>query len=336
MAEVQPIKVFCRKCHAKLDVTDLEPFSQVACPDCGTLLRVPLRFERYLLEKVCGIGGMSRVYRAIEPDLARRVAVKIENSDFAEADGGRCFLEEAKLVAKINHPGVIPIYNCGVYDGQPFLAMRYMERGSLEQRLRAGMMPEDVSVTLGWIAVVAEGLEFALRERIVHHDVKPGNILMTASDEPKLGDFDLADVRDTGDSLTLCDGWGSPGYVSPERLLYGGEDFHGDVFSLGVTIYELLTGKMPFGVRGTPEELLERRREGLYPRLSELEPRCPAEVSALVDRMLSYVQEQRPEYPEIIAVLRGAAKNVQSPCDSPTVLGKLAGWFGHGEPEKRE
>ena len=160
-----------------------------------------------------------------EPELARRVAVKILNEESEENDGGRRFLEEAKLVAKINHPGVIPIYNCGVAEGRPFLVMRYMENGSVEELLRRDGLA-DVSMTAGWMANIAEGLEFALRQQsVVHHDIKPGNILLTSEWEAKLGDFDLADVRETGDALTLCDGWASPGYVSPERLLYGGSSY---------------------------------------------------------------------------------------------------------------
>ena len=328
MAERDAIKVFCRNCHAKLDVTDLEPFSHVECPECGTVLRVPKRFDRYLLEKVCGIGGMSKVYRALEPELARRVAVKILNEESEENDGGRRFLEEAKLVAKINHPGVIPIYNCGVAEGRPFLVMRYMENGSVGELLRRDGLA-DVSMTAGWMANIAEGLEFALRQQsVVHHDIKPGNILLTSEWEAKLGDFDLADVRETGDALTLCDGWASPGYVSPERLLYGGEDYRGDIFSLGVTIYEAMTKLVPFGVKGTPEELLDRRANPHYPELCKVNKQVTPEFSALVGRMLSYLPEQRPEYREIIAGLKLAAvPETEGKDEGEGLVRKLSGWF---------
>lgn len=304
MAEPEPVKVFCRGCHAKLDVSDLEPFSFFPCPDCGTRLRVPKRFDRYLLEKICGYGGMSKVYRAIEPELARRVAVKILNPGSEADDGGTRFLAEARLVARVNHPGIIPIYNCGVFEAQPFLVMRYMESGSLEQWQKEGSLPEVRQIAV-WLRNIVEGLDFALRrEKIVHHDVKPGNILISAENEAKLGDFDLADVRDEGDSLTLCDGWGSPAYVSPERLLYGGEDFRGDIFSMGVTIYELMGGVLPFGVNGEPEELLDRRSAGVARTLAELNPEVTPELSALVGRMMSYAPEDRPDYAEVIAELK--------------------------------
>ena len=212
MAAPEPLKVYCRGCHAKLDVSELEPFSYFPCPECGTRLRVPKRFDRYLLEKICGYGGMSTVYRAIEPELARRVAVKILNPESEANDGGKRFLAEARLVARVNHPGIIPIYNCGVYEARPFLVMRYMESGCLEQWQKEERLP-GVRQIAAWLRNVTEGLDFALRrEKIVHHDVKPGNILISAENEAKLGDFDLADVRDEGDSLTLCDGWGSPAW----------------------------------------------------------------------------------------------------------------------------
>ena len=305
MAEPEPVKVFCRGCHAKLDVSDLEPFSFFPCPDCGTRLRVPKRFDRYLLEKICGYGGMSKVYRAIEPDLARRVAVKILNPDCPDREKvAERFLGEAQLVARLNHPGVIPIYNCGVYEARPFLVMRYMESGCLEQWQKEERLP-GVRQIAAWLRNVTEGLDFALRrEKIVHHDVKPGNILISAENEAKLGDFDLADVRDEGDSLTLCDGWGSPAYVSPERLLYGGEDFRGDIFSMGVTIYELMSGVSPFGITGEPEELLDRRSAGVARSLAELNPEVTPELSSLAGRMMSYAPEDRPDYAEVIACLK--------------------------------
>ncbi len=324
-----PVKVFCRHCHAKLDVSDLEPFTFIECPDCGTRLRVPRRFERYLLEKVCGTGGMSTVYRAIEPDLARRVAIKVMKPA-TEAEGMTAdrFIEEARLVAKINHPGVIPIFNCGVFERQAVVVMRYMEHGSLDARMK--QQPPTLAEACNWLASIAGGLEFAWRESIVHHDVKPGNIMLTASDEAKLGDFDLADLRAAGDSLTLCNGnWGSPGYVSPERLLYGGEDYHGDIFSLGATLYEMVTGELPFGTGSDVEALLARREFPVYRKLHEFNPAVRPELSRLLDRMLRYLPEERPDYPEIVEELQRSAEAAadSSGENGGSLMGKLTGWL---------
>lgn len=302
----EPIKVYCRGCKSKLDLSDLEPFSRVPCPVCGTMLRVPLRFNRYLLEKLCGEGGMSRVYRAIEPHLARRVAVKILNSrdDDVQAEVEH-FLEEAKVISRLSHPGIIPVYNCGIENGHAFMAMRFMENGSLEQHLKAGTLPPR-EVLLGQLVTVAEGLAYALEHGVTHHDVKPGNILLTREGEAKLGDFDLADTSAKEGFRTVRGGFASPAYVSPERLFFGAEDQRGDIFSFGATIYELLSEEPPFGTVGEPQELLDRRNKKEYPRLTTFGFSPP--FSDLVDRMLAYSPEERPKYPEIIRLLRAEAE----------------------------
>ena len=132
-----PVKIYCGGCRHKYDVTDLEPFSTFLCPECGTKLRVPKRFERYLLEKPCGRGGMSHIYRAFDTVMARRVVVKIlaPGGDSEEEFSAR-FLNEANLLSKLEHPGLVPVYSCGVWKHQPFLVMRFMEQGDLEKLLR--------------------------------------------------------------------------------------------------------------------------------------------------------------------------------------------------------
>ena len=315
--ESEPIKVFCRGCKAKLDMSGLEPFSHVACPECGTILRVPMRFERYLLEKLCGRGGMSSVYRAIDPQLARRVAVKILDPANDEVKGEvDHFLEEAKIVSRLSHPGIIPVYNCGVWNGQAFMAMRYMDDGSLERHLKAHTLPS-FPILLGQLTVIAEGLAYAQGRGVAHHDVKPGNILLSKEGEAKLGDFDLADVSAEKGFVSVRGGFASPGYVSPERLFFGAEDYRGDIFSFGVTIYELLAGAPPFGIVGEPEDLLERRNRKEYPPLAKLSIGCPQELSDLVDRMLAYSPGERPEYPEIIRILRESAEKGEGSGSGP-------------------
>lgn len=304
MPDNKPIKLFCRKCGQKLDLSLLEPFTRAPCPVCGALIRVPKRFDRYLLEKICGIGGMSVVYRAIDQETSRRVAIKILNSELhQEYKGGDQFLYEAKLVARINHPGVIPIYDCGIYDKQPFLSMRYMEQGSLEGMLKARVLPE-LPVVINWFITIADGLREALSLDIVHHDIKPGNILVADDGGAGLGDFDLADVRENPESMLASTGWASPGYVSPERLYSGAEDYQGDIFSLGVTMYEVFTAILPFGIKGEAEELISRRKHRLYQPVSDVNPQVSPTLSMLIDRMMSFETKNRPEYPEIIEVLR--------------------------------
>lgn len=299
----KPVKIWCRQCHAKYDVSDFPPYTEFECPECGSLLRTPEPFGRYLLEKICGTGGTAKIYRALDPVLARRVAVKIKtlvNPDTGEYE--EFYLQEAQLFSPVNHPAVVPVYDCGILDDKEFLVMQFMDGGNLEFHMKNNSLP-DFKALLNIFANITGGLHF-LHERfkIVHHDVKPSNILLDLSGQSKLADFDLADVRMDNDLSTPCAEWGSPGYISPERLLSGGEDFRGDIFSLGATFYELLSGITPFGITGEPAELLERRRT--RPQLlCELDSRVTEEFSEVVNSMLDFDPAARPRYPEIIRAL---------------------------------
>lgn len=308
MNDAPALKISCRQCGTRLDMSDLEPFSVVDCPVCGAHLRVPKFFDRYLLEKVCGSGSTTIVYRAQDPHLSRRVAVKVlEASGDDAAELGRRFLAEAKLVAGLNHPGILPVYNCGVCEGKSYLVTRYMDRGDLGAMMKRGELPPTGEL-LAILAVAAEALRYASdTAKVVHHDVKPANILLAAGGEARLGDFDLADIREFGDQSPCVVEWGSPAYISPERLYTGGEDVRGDVFSLGASIYELLAGRPPFGVEGTPDELYERRREMDFAELDTLRPDLPESLSGLVSHMLDFEPDCRPSYPEVIRELKTCA-----------------------------
>lgn len=322
----EPLKVFCRQCQAKLDVSDLEPYTQFPCPECGTLIRVPERFGRYLLEKVCGSGGMSKIYRALDTKLARRVAVKIADKKF---DSGRDFFEISKMISKINHPAIVPVYDCGIWNERPFMVMKYMDGGDLEKKLLSHTLPPRSELAAD-LAFIASGLEAMAEKGFVHHDVKPSNIMLSSSGEVKLGDFDLADFRNTGDVEIPCAEFASPGYASPERLYYGGEDFRGDIFCFGVTVYELLSGKLPFGIHGTPEELYRKRENMEFSPLFSVAEGISEEFSALITAALSFNMESRPGYAELI---RGLSQLAENPAGKNAELrwtDKIAGLFKRG------
>ena len=305
----EPLKVSCPKCGVHLEVSELEPFSEAKCPLCGAAFIVPKRFERYLLEAVCGDGSCTTIYRAYDPRLSRHVAVKILN-DAVEAERvefSQNFLSEAKLVSSLNHSGILPIYDCGIFNGRQYLVSRYMSGGDLGRALQKNTLPDTVTL-LRMFATVADALAFAFRHsKVVHHDVKPANMLISDA-EVRLGDFDLADIREEGDVTTPCAGWGTPAYVSPERLFSGGEDCRGDIFSLGASLYELLSGRTPFGIEGETEELYERRRAMAFPALCSVRPEISKQLSDLVTGMLEFMIGNRPGYAEIIRVLKSVAR----------------------------
>lgn len=296
------VKINCRQCRARYDVSDLPPFTKFACPECGAIIRTPKVFGRYFLEKLCGHGGMSAIYRAIDPVLMRRVVVKIAKTESEFGNMMERFHNEAKLLAPISHAAVVPIYDCGEIGDESFIVMQYMDGGDLEQHMKRETLPAPEEL-INHLRNVASGLHFLhLGHGIVHHDVKPSNIMLSSDGSARIGDFDLCDVRKAGDITTPCMLWGSPGYLSPERLQYGGEDYRGDIYSLGVTIYELFSRKLPFGIHGEPAELYQRRQEPFTP-LNRLCPEIGKEISQLVDGMLSFEVNSRPAYPEIIRTL---------------------------------
>ena len=299
----EPLKLFCRKCHSKYDVSDMPPFSQFPCPECGTVLRTPQRFGKYLLEKICARGGMSTIYRAIDPEKQARVAVKIADISGEFSEMQQRFSREIELMSNVVHSSVLQVYDAGVIGEQAFIVMEFMDGGDLELHMKRKNLPPLPELT-AHLRQVSCGLQYLfLNHGIVHHDVKPSNIMLNSEGNVKIGDFDLADIRTKGNITNPCPLWGSPGYLSPERLMYGGEDHRGDIYSLGITIYELFSGLTPFGIKGETEELIERRKNPFTP-LVELCPEAGEKISSLVDRMLCFDVEMRPPYPEIIRTLQ--------------------------------
>ena len=273
---VRQVKIFCFKCQQKLDVTGLMPFAHINCPVCGTDLIIPKWFDNYLLEEPCGRGGMASVYRALDIALDREVAVKILNQEGME--NTTAFLNEARTAATINHSSVIPIYTCGTFDHQAYMVMQFMNGGSLEQKLllKKGS-PLAIDDVLQWMHDVAEGLDYAAKHGIIHHDVKPGNIMLDNDGNAKIGDFGIADRKQAPDQA-VKGSYGSPLYVSPEKVSTGSEDSSGDIYSLGATFYHLLTGVPPFQHENLEELLWARVRQNpvaphqLRPGISPLIP----------------------------------------------------------------
>lgn len=302
-----PEKIICSKCGKHLDISDLQPFDEFLCPQCGCKIKCPMLFERYYLLDICGIGGMSKVYRGFDPFKNRTVAIKITNADIFDTDTeGARFTFEAELVARINHPGIVRVFRGGIFENQPFLVMEFMKKGTLETLQKAFMLPPTEKILM-WLSIIAGGLYAAEQIGIVHHDVKPANIMLSEEGDVKIGDFDLAEIN-TDNSDSGSSDWASIAYVSPERLQSGREDSKGDIFSLGASAYELLTGEYPFGNTGEVDEILERRRAFNFEPVNHLNSTVPRSVSDFINRMMAFDPADRPSYPEIIAVFSSAGQ----------------------------
>lgn len=311
--QTEPLKIYCCSCQQKLDVTGLEPFSVVACPYCQASLIVPKWFDSYLLEEKVGEGGMATVYRALDLALDREVAIKIMavNED-ADANFHSLFLEEARTAATINHQAVVAIYTCSVAENKPYIVMEFMGGGSLEEVLEEKKNTLDILQVCEWMQNIADGLDRGAKYGIIHHDIKPANIMLDMEGNVKIGDFGIAQRRFGQATSGEENSFGSPYYVSPEKARDGEESFPGDIYSLGATFYHLLTGVPPFHSYENIEELVYTRIEKDPPPPSSVRREIPPEVDALILKMLHRTPEKRPNYQEIRADIASIVKKYKA------------------------
>ncbi len=207
-------------------------------------------FGRYRLMEPLGHGGMGIVWKAWDTDLRRVVALKqILGGDAVRGQTIERFLREARAAARLRHPNIVPVYDVGVIDGKHYLTADFVDGTSLDRRMGEEMSVRDA---VGLVKTVAEALQYAHDQGVVHRDIKPGNILVDRQGVPHVADFGLAKDASpgSGPALTVSgDLLGTPSYMSPEQAR-GRPDEQGpasDQFSLGVMMYEMVTGKLPFG-----------------------------------------------------------------------------------------
>lgn len=252
----KPLKmVTCSGCEAKVFIPgDLPPLSTEPCKRCGHPIMMPLQLRQFELRAKVGSGGHARVYRAFDTVLERMVAVKLMRKEFAEdAKALEGFLREARACASLNHTNIIHIYTFDEFEGQRYLVMELADRGSLDTRIEKQQRLSELDV-LDIGTKIASALDMALKHNLLHRDIKPGNILFDADNEPKLVDFGLARSADAEHEATNVTE-GTPYYVAPEKIKREPETFLSDMYSLGCTLYHALTGHVPFEAP-TVEELV--------------------------------------------------------------------------------
>jgi serine/threonine protein kinase/formylglycine-generating enzyme required for sulfatase activity len=217
----------------------------------------PKHIGRYRVEKVLGEGGFGLVYLAHDDQLQRPVAVKVPHRRLvSRPEEAEAYLTEARTVANLDHPNIVPVYDVGNNEKYPvFIVSKYVEGSTLARRIKENR--PSVAEASELVATVAETLHYAHKQGIVHRDIKPGNILLDTSSKPFVADFGLA-LRETDVGKGPCFA-GTPAYMSPEQARREGHrvDGRSDIFSLGVVLYELLTGRLPF-LTDTLQELLEQ------------------------------------------------------------------------------
>src|SRR5436853_904496 len=243
----KPLKmVTCSGCEHKVFIPGgLPPLASVPCSKCGHAIMMPMQLRQFELRSKIASGGHGKVYKAFDTVLERMVAVKLmrkelENDPVA-LEG---FYREARACASLNHTNIIHIYAFDELEGQRYLVMELADRGSLDTRIeKEQRLSEHECLSIG--IKIASALDMALKHNLLHRDIKPGNILFNADNEPKLVDFGLARSTEADTEYDAAV-WGTPYYIAPEKVKREREDFLSDMYSLAGTLYHALTGHVPF------------------------------------------------------------------------------------------
>lgn len=266
---------------------------------------LPETIGRYRIIERVGVGGMGTVYKAHDPQLDRIVAVKVPHFHPARKAGAALqrFLREARAAARVRHPHVCPIHDVGEQDGLPYVVMAYIDGQTLADRLRGGARFEDPRAAVALVRQVAEALEAVHGHGIVHRDLKPGNILLEADGRAVLTDFGLA--RPEQDTENLTDEGvlvGTPAYMPVEQISPGNGTLGPwtDLYSLGVVLYQMLTGRLPYQAGTALDLLLKIGSEEPVPPSRFSEGLDPA-LEAIVLKMMARRPEDR--YPNARALI---------------------------------
>lgn len=296
---------------------------QVPTPEI--LSRLLPQFE---VQELIGVGGMGAVYRARQPKLDRPIALKIMSSRFAKQPAfAERFAREARLLARLNHPHIVSVYDFGEVNGFCYLVMEFVDGINLREAISAGRLPADEVLQI--VQQVCEALQFAHDQGVVHRDIKPENILLDQRGRVKIADFGLAKLNADPQTPVSLTGTqqvlGTFNYMAPEQLEKPGSvDHRADIYSLGVVLYELLTGELPLGRFPLPGEkqakfapldqivvrTLEKEPQRRYQQASEV--RTAVEV-ARSDSRFHPVQPAGGQRPQAAPQFAHAAPLVDQP-----------------------
>jgi serine/threonine-protein kinase len=255
---------------------------------------------RYRLESKLGSGGMSTVYLARDETLQRWVAVKVMHREMSDQpDQLERFRREARAVAQLSHPNVVSVIDAGEDGGHPYIVFEYVDGETLKQRIdRLGRLPVVEAAAYG--IEVGRGLAAAHAQRLIHRDVKPQNVLIDPEGRAKVTDFGIARSLES-DGLTKTGRvLGTTDYVAPEQAMGQSVDARCDIYSLGVLLYEMLTGEVPFRA----DTLVGVAMKHVNEQMPDVQERCPGVSSALaavVERATA--KEPKKRYPEMVAML---------------------------------
>ncbi len=292
---------------------------------------------RYRLDRQVGAGGMSTVYFAFDATLERHVAIKLMHREIAsDSDQLERFRREARAVAQLSHPHIVGVIDAGEDDGRPFIVFEFVPGETLKERIRRlGRL--EIEEAIAYAIEIARALSAAHARGIVHRDVKPQNVLIDAEGSAKVTDFGIARMLEE-DGLT-ADGrvLGTTDYVSPEQALGHAVNGQSDLYSLGVVLYEMLVGDVPFHGENQVAVAMKHVREDL-PDVQSRRPEVSASLAAIVDRLTDKDLARRyPDAQTVVAQLEmalavEAARSGQTTGEATAVLRTLPDSTRRGLP----
>jgi len=267
---------------------------------------------RYEIKAELGRGGMATVYRAYDPMFEREVAVKVLPQELMHDTQFRGrFEREAKIIARLEHAAIVPVYDVGQDDNeQPYFVMRCMTGGSLSDRMGDG--PLSLEEVLQVIRRVAAALDYAHSKGIIHRDLKPANILFDEAGEPYISDYGIAKLSQSQTNITGSGIIGTPTYMSPEQGQGEDIDSRSDIYSLGVIIYEMLSGVPPYKAN-TPLGVVFKHVTEPVPHILDINPHLPVETEAVIEKALAKNPEERFATAMDLVVAIGALARGESP-----------------------
>jgi len=252
------------------------------------------RLGNYDIVERLGGGGMAVVYRAVQQPLGREVALKALSSELFQDEGFvKRFETEAKTLAKLDHPNILPIYDFEVIDSSAFLTMPLIRGGTLRDVLNRG--PMDALSAWRYLREIGDGLQHAHDAGIVHRDLKPTNVLIHTDGRAMLADFGLARGAGQPTHLTTIGlAIGTPGYMAPEQVMGHDVDKRADIYAMGVLCFEMLTGRLPY-VGSNRMEVAYATVNTPIPSAVKINPNLPDELDALLAKVLAKDPAQRPQ-----------------------------------------
>lgn len=279
------------------------------------------KLGQYELKEVAGVGGLATVYKAFQPALERWVAVKVLHSNDRMLLAR--FAREAKATARLRHRNILMVYEYGEEAGLPYIAMEYVAQGTLENYLTG--QPLDLDFVINNAIAIARALHHAHEYGLIHRDVKPTNIMMPQPDWPLLTDFGLVKVTETDEELTASDvAVGTPSYMPPEQASAEEVDGRADMYSLGVVMFHMITGRLPFDYNNINLQVFAHISE-MPPNPCELNPACPPQLGKIILRTLEKMPDDRyANLQELADVLSRVRLESPQPLPTPPVAAAQA------------